>query len=225
MAVGPGGKVVIVGTRGNDIWSLTDPDSDRIAEDVRRFAPDLDLDIPHGVDFAADGTLYLAERNRVLAFPDAETLFDSADLIARPVVPQDALIPPSEESSNHTSRVITVGPDDRLYISLGQPYNVTPENKLALFDEIGIGGIIRLNRDGSGREVFTRGETRSARISIPSRESSGSPTTRSTAWATTFLRAKSTGRRRPASISDFPGMAAARCARGPMPGRTYRWTW
>lgn len=157
MAVGPDGKVVIVGTRGKDIWALTDPDSDGTAEDVRRFAPDLDLDIPHGVDFAADGTLYLAERNRVLAFPNAETLFDSSDLIARPVVPQDALIPPSEESSNHTSRVITVGPDDRLYISLGQPYNVTPQNKLALFDEIGIGGIIRLNRDGSGREVFTRG--------------------------------------------------------------------
>lgn len=29
--------------------------------------------------------------------------------------------------------------------------------KLALYDEIGIGGIIRIKTDGTGREVFTRG--------------------------------------------------------------------
>lgn len=42
------------------------------------------------------------------------------------------LIPPSEESEGHALRVCRVGPDDRLYISLGQPYDVAPKEKLAL---------------------------------------------------------------------------------------------
>jgi glucose/arabinose dehydrogenase len=72
-------------------------------------------------------------------------------------VPQGTLIPVEEESYNHTARVVKVGPDDKLYISLGQPFNVAPQEKLALYDETGIGGIVRMNRDGTGREVYTYG--------------------------------------------------------------------
>jgi len=53
--------------------------------------------------------------------------------------------------------VVKVGPDDKLYISLGQPYNVAPPDKLDLYTDTGIGGIIRMNRDGSEREVYTYG--------------------------------------------------------------------
>jgi glucose/arabinose dehydrogenase len=72
-------------------------------------------------------------------------------------VPQGELIPVEEESLNHTARVCRVGPEGKLYISLGQPYNVQPVEKLDMYDEIGIGGIIRINQDGSGSEVYTRG--------------------------------------------------------------------
>jgi glucose/arabinose dehydrogenase/cytochrome c553 len=72
-------------------------------------------------------------------------------------VAQGELIPAEEESFNHTARVCRVGPDGKLYISLGQPYNVQPVEKVEMYDEIGIGGIIRINTDGTGREVFTRG--------------------------------------------------------------------
>ncbi|MBM3553134.1 MAG: sorbosone dehydrogenase, partial [Alphaproteobacteria bacterium] len=67
------------------------------------------------------------------------------------------LIPRNEESRGHASRVCRIGPDDKLYISLGQPYNVAPPEKLALYEKTGIGGIIRMNLDGSGREVFATG--------------------------------------------------------------------
>jgi glucose/arabinose dehydrogenase len=72
-------------------------------------------------------------------------------------VPQGELIPPEEESYNHTARVCDVGPDGKLYISLGQPHNVPPPEKADIYNEWGIGGIIRMNRDGTGREVFARG--------------------------------------------------------------------
>ena len=67
------------------------------------------------------------------------------------------MIPVEEESYNHTARVCKIGPDGKLYISLGQPFNVAPAEKLDLYNEVGIGGMIRINTDGTGREVYTYG--------------------------------------------------------------------
>lgn len=157
LAVAPGGTRVFVGTRGNRVWAVTDRDKDQRADMVRQFAPTVDFIIPNGVCFAPDGVLYVVEQNRVLGFAGAGTAGDGGDPPASVIVQKGELIPPSEESRNHSARVCRVGRDNRLYISLGQPYNVPPRRKLALYDKTGIGGIIRLDRDGSGREVFTRG--------------------------------------------------------------------
>ncbi|WP_424179031.1 PQQ-dependent sugar dehydrogenase [Yoonia sp. TsM2_T14_4] len=157
MAVAPQGTVVFVGTRKDKVWSVVDRDRDRVADQVMDFAPSIAFDIPNGPCFSPDGFLYIAERNRVLQFPAAEFFFEGPDVAVSTVVAQGELIPVEEESFNHTARVCRVGPDGMLYISLGQPHNVQPVEKLALYDEIGIGGIIRIKTDGTGREVFTRG--------------------------------------------------------------------
>ena len=157
MAVAPQGTVVFVGTRKDKVWSVVDRDRNRVADQVKDFAPSITFDIPNGPCFSRDGFLYIAERNRVLVFPAAEFFFEGPDPAVGVVVPQGELIPVEEESFNHTARVCRVGPDGKLYISLGQPHNVQPVEKLELYDQIGIGGIIRINTDGSGREVFTRG--------------------------------------------------------------------
>jgi glucose/arabinose dehydrogenase len=157
IAVGPQGIVTFVGTRKNKIWAVTDRDKDRVADEVKDFAPSLAFTIPNGVCFSRDGFLYTAEQNRVLVFPAAEFFYESPDVAAFNVLKQGDLIPVEEESFNHTARVCDVGPDGKLYISLGQPFNVTPPEKLELYDRLGIGGIIRVNTDGTGREVFTRG--------------------------------------------------------------------
>ena len=49
------------------------------------------------------------------------------------VVPEGQLIPKSEESFNHTARVCRIGPDNKLYIQLGQPYNVPSKDKFELY--------------------------------------------------------------------------------------------
>ncbi len=157
MAVGPQGIVTFVGTRKTDVWAVTDRNKDRVADEVKRFAPSLDLTIPNGPCFSKDGFLFIAEQNRVLMYPAAEFFYESPDVVAVPIVPQGELIPVEEESYNHTARVCRVGPDDKLYISLGQPFNVPPAEKLELYDREGIGGIIRMDRDGSNREVYTYG--------------------------------------------------------------------
>lgn len=157
MAVAPQGTVTFVGTRKDKVWSVVDRSRNRVADEVKDFAPSITFDIPNGPCFSPDGFLFIAERNRVLTFPAAEFFFEGPDPAVGVVVAKGELVPAEEESFNHTARVCRVGPDGKLYISLGQPYNVQPVEKLELYDEIGIGGIIRMKTDGSEREVFTRG--------------------------------------------------------------------
>lgn len=157
MAVGPQGIVTFVGTRKTAAWSVTDRNKDRVADEVKSFAPSIDFAIPNGPCFSDDGFLYIAEQNRVLVYPAAEFFYESPDVAAFEVVPQGKLIPVSEESYNHTARVCTIGPDDKLYITIGQPFNVFAPEKMDLYTETGVGGVIRMNRDGTNREVFTYG--------------------------------------------------------------------
>ena len=157
MAVGPQGIVTFVGTRKTEVWAVTDRNKDRVADEVKNFAPSLAKAIPNGPCFSPDGFLYIAEQNRVLVYPAAEFFYESPDVVAVNVIPQGQLVPPEEESFNHTARVCRIGPDGKLYISLGQPFNVAPPEKLDLYRQVGIGGMIRVNTDGSGREVYTYG--------------------------------------------------------------------
>jgi glucose/arabinose dehydrogenase len=157
MAMSPQGTVLIVGTRKNKVWAVSDRDRNGVADEVKDLAPAIDFDVPNGVAWSDDGFLYLAERNRVVVFPALEFFYEGPDVVADVVVPQGELIPAEEESYNHSARVIDVGPDNKLYISLGQPNNVFPPEKLDLYAELGIGGIIRMDRNGANREVYTYG--------------------------------------------------------------------
>jgi len=157
MAVGRNKGTVWIGTKKSKIWAATDRDMDNVADTVEEFSPSVKFDIPNGVCYSPDGFLFVAERNRVMMFPAAEFFMESPDTVALPIVPQGKLIPVEEESYNHTARVCAIGPDDKLYISLGQPFNVSPPDKQELYNKVGIGGMIRMNRDGSGREVVATG--------------------------------------------------------------------
>ncbi len=157
MAVGPQGVVTFVGTRKNKVYAVTDRAKMGVAEEVKEFAPSIQFKIPNGVCFSPDGFLFIAEQNRVLVFPAAEFFYESPDVAAFMVVKQGELIPPEEESFNHTARVCRIGPDDKLYITLGQPFNVFEKEKMDLYKRTGMSGIIRMNREGRQREVFATG--------------------------------------------------------------------
>ena len=158
MAVAPSTNMLFVSTRKTTVWAVTDRDSDGAADEVKSFAPSLKFSNPNGVCWTKDGFLIVVEHNRVLNFPAAEFFYEGPDVAVIEVVPQGKLIPVEEESFNHGARVCDVGPDGKLYISLGQPFNVQPRGKVELYDRLGIGGIVRMNPfDGSGREVFARG--------------------------------------------------------------------
>ena len=158
MAVAPSTNMLFVGTRKTAVWAVTDRNSDGVADEVKSFAPSLKFTNPNAVCWTPDGFLIVVEHNRVLNFPAAEFFYERPDVAVIEVVPQGKLIPPEEESFNHGARTCRIGPDKQLYITLGQPFNVQPREKVKLYDDLGIGGIVRLDPfDGSKREVFARG--------------------------------------------------------------------
>jgi glucose/arabinose dehydrogenase len=158
MAVAPSTNMLFVGTRKTTVWAVTDRNSDGVADEVKSFAPGLNFKVPNGVCWTKDGFLIVVEHNRVLNFPAAEFFYEGPDVAVIEAVPQGKLIPVEEESFNHGARTCRVGPDKKLYITLGQPYNVQPKAKIALYEQLGIGGIVRLDPfNGSGREVFAVG--------------------------------------------------------------------
>jgi glucose/arabinose dehydrogenase len=140
IAVGPQGVATFVGTRKSKVWVVTDRARGGVGDEVKEFAPTLPKKIPNGLCFSKDGFLYIAEQNRVLEYPAAEFFYEGADVVAGVVVAEGELIPKSEESYNHTARVCRIGPD-----------------KFELYRKAGIGGIVRMDRDGKNREVFAVG--------------------------------------------------------------------
>jgi glucose/arabinose dehydrogenase len=157
MAVAPSTNMLFVGTRKTTVWAVTNRNSGDIATEVKEFAPSLKFRNPNAVCWTKDGFLIVVESNRVYTFPAAEFFYEGPDVAVGEVVPQGQLIPPEEESFNHSGRVCRIGPDNKLYITLGQPFNVQPRDKLELYTKVGIGGIVRMNQDGTGREVYATG--------------------------------------------------------------------
>ncbi|MGN8554496.1 UNVERIFIED_CONTAM: PQQ-dependent sugar dehydrogenase, partial [Microbacterium sp. SLM126] len=158
MAVEPSTGVVFVGTRKNRVWQVTDRTKRRVADDVVQFASAITFKVPNGVCFSPDGILYVVEQNRVLGFPAAQFFGEGGpDVAAAVVVPQGKLIPAEFESFNHGARACRVGPDGKIYIALGQPWNVPPKDKLAALNKNGIAGIIRVGQDGKNRENYALG--------------------------------------------------------------------
>jgi glucose/arabinose dehydrogenase len=157
MAVAPATNMLFVGTRKTTVWAVTNRNNGDMATEVKAFAPSLNFKNPNGVCWTKDGMLIVAEHNRVLMFPAAEFFYETPDVAVAEIVPQGKLVPPDEESFNHGARTCRVGPDNKLYVTLGQPFNVPPAEKVAMYRQQGIGGIVRMNLDGSGREVYATG--------------------------------------------------------------------
>ncbi|MAD91820.1 MAG: sorbosone dehydrogenase [Gammaproteobacteria bacterium] len=108
---------------------------------TRTITLDDGLSTPNGIAFH-EGNLYVAEIDRIYRYDNIESnLYD----VPEPVVLDIEL--PSE--SWHGWRYISFGPDNKLYISIGAPCNICEEE--------GYANIIRMNPDGTDREIYASG--------------------------------------------------------------------
>jgi glucose/arabinose dehydrogenase len=128
---------VFVGSRQSDkVHAIVNKDGKR---SVKVLASGLQR--PNGVAFK-NGTLYIAELSKVSKVDKVEDNLDNAKL----TMIYDDL--PKDEA--HGWKFIAIGPDNKLYVPVGQPGNNVLHSDAH-------GQIRRINLDGSGAEVIARG--------------------------------------------------------------------
>ena len=150
LALGENGTL-FVGTRlpfesiesGNTtpVYAIQDLNGNGFAEENEIKVVDM-LRNPNGVAYL-DGDLYVAEIDRIVRYDEIEANLDNP---AKPVVV--ANLP---YYVMHGWRYIAFGPDGKLYVAVGANCNVC-EHK----DDLNA-TIIRMNPDGSEREIYARG--------------------------------------------------------------------
>ena len=142
---------------------------------------------PNGVAFK-DGTLYIAELSKVSKI---EKIEDNLDSPPKPTMIYDNL--PKDEA--HGWKFIAIGPDNKLYVPVGQPGN----NVLHDDDH---GQIRRINLDGTGAEVYARGVRNTVGFDWNPENKQLYFTDNGRDWLSeTFRRTSSIASPRPASIS------------------------
>lgn len=136
LALGDHGTVFVSNRHGRSVYAVISE-----AGGTRTIELLSGLSTPNGIAFH-DGDLYVAETSRVIRYRDIEANLHD--------VPDAEILDIELPSRRHHGwRYIGFGPDEKLYISIGAPCNICEED--------GFGRIIRMNADGSGREIYAEG--------------------------------------------------------------------
>lgn len=148
LAVAPSGTVFVGAMRLGAkapyaIHALVDRNKDRKVDEVIPVASGLDM--PNGVAFH-NGSLYVAEMTRIVRFDDVEANLGKAQT---PAVVIDKL----PGTAQHGWKTLRVGPDGKLYVTIGAPCNVCEVKA----EEPRTASVARMNLDGSGFEIVAHG--------------------------------------------------------------------
>ncbi|MEO6928778.1 MAG: PQQ-dependent sugar dehydrogenase [Casimicrobiaceae bacterium] len=147
MAWGARGTL-FVGSQGENVWAVSWPgvtgtsasEMSLASAKVRKVGQD--LHIPIGVAFR-NGALYVSSVDRIMRYADIESHLDSPPR-------GTAIVDNLPTETHHGGRFIAFGPDGKLYVNIGAPCNIcVPDAKHGL--------ILRMNADGSARQVVARG--------------------------------------------------------------------
>ena len=139
MTVGPDGALLVTERGSGNIVALRDPNHSGKATEKTVIASGLDQ--PTSVDYV-DGKLYVGETSRVTRFS-----FDSALKASD----KTALITDLPHSGEHITRTVLIGPDGKLYVSIGSSCNVCDET------DPHRAAVWVYNPDGSGGHRFAYG--------------------------------------------------------------------
>lgn len=144
MALGDQGTLFVATMRGGNVYAVRAPFGPK--PEVLTIATGLKM--PNGIAFrpgadGAAGSLYVGEPQRILVLRAIEAKLDA------PPAPEVVVADLPFKSMQHAWKYLGFGPDGKLYVPVGSPCNVCNE------PEFGV--ILRMNADGSGREVYARG--------------------------------------------------------------------
>jgi glucose/arabinose dehydrogenase len=145
MALGDNGIVFVGSTDAGKVYALQDANRDNVAEKVYVIAQGLKL--PTGVAYR-NGSLYVGSVDRILRY---DNIVNRLSNPPAPVTVTNTL--PKE--THHGWRYLRFGPDGKLYVSIGAPCNICDITKAPFLPMHGT--IVRMNPDGTGREIIIKG--------------------------------------------------------------------
>ncbi len=141
LTLSPNGILFVGNRTGNKVYAVVDENKDGTGDKVYTVASGLES--PNGVAFK-DGSLYIAGISTILRLDSIETR------LANP--PQPLTVYNKYPSDGHHGwKFISFGPDGKLYVPVGAPCNIC-EKPNPVYSSI-----TRINKDGSGMEVFASG--------------------------------------------------------------------
>ncbi len=139
LAIGPDDTVYVTEPEANTVRALRDMDGDNVIDEAQVVASN--FPVVHGIEFRENQVFLAGEKTIWVADVAADGTF------GEPTVIVDDL-PDGDQHGRHTIRF---GSDGMLYVSIGSSCNACretdPENAT----------ILRMNPDGSGREIFAAG--------------------------------------------------------------------
>ena len=112
LALGTKGTVFVSNRLQSSVYAVIDKGGKREVKKILK-----GMNSPNGLAFV-DGTLYVAERERILAYANIE---DHLDAAPEPRVVIDGL----PKQVGHFWKTLAVGPDGKLYFNIGSPQNIT----------------------------------------------------------------------------------------------------
>ncbi|HWP92752.1 MAG TPA: sorbosone dehydrogenase family protein [Thermodesulfobacteriota bacterium] len=139
MALSPDGVLFVTTLGSGKVMALPDRDEDGKADKVITFVKGLKR--PHGIDFH-EGYLYVGETHQIARFKYDR--FNTAP-------GEKEIIVPNLPTGGHFTRTMRVGPDGKMYVSVGSSCNVCLEK-----DERRA-AILQFNPDGSDGKIYARG--------------------------------------------------------------------
>lgn len=134
------GNLFVADKGAGIIYLLKDSNGDGVADN--KIVVDSGLKVIHSV-YYYQSDLYAAEEDKVLKFNSI-----NAD---GKYLNKEILVDNLPTDGGHSTRTVIVGPDKKLYISIGSSCNICEES-----DERRA-AVVRYNLDGSGEEIFASG--------------------------------------------------------------------
>lgn len=133
------GNMYVAEKGGGRVTLVTDADGNGVADST--IVIDDGLVNPHGIDWH-EGDLYVGETDTIRVYKDitAEGDFSENNVLV------DGL-----PTGGHHTRTVVIGPDEKIYVSIGSSCNVCVE------DDTRRAAIIRYDFDGTGEEIFAEG--------------------------------------------------------------------
>lgn len=143
LALGSSGIIFVSTRKLGHVYALVDSDGDFRAEKVYKIGSGMNS--PNGIAFK-DGSLYVAEINRILRFDQIEKNLANPP---KPVVVTEQF----PKDGHHGWKFIAFGPDNKLYVPVGAPCNIcNNEDTKPIY-----AAIHRINPDGTGLQTVAKG--------------------------------------------------------------------